>query len=349
MVIKILILLLLSLPIMSQDSLDKMEFLYKNSDFENLLIEIDDYEEVDWDKDYLVLEYKALAKEKLGEIDEAIKIYIKLLKKKYIKENKAYVRSILNKQPLDLAFEGRERMFFYYSKLGSLYVNKYESLNYLSSLKERNKIKKQARLFILLLRSNEGYDKELPEYLHSKIQEQDKKIESYHYFKSYYVYLSFISWQHKMKFIKNSSNASSDLLSTTVGSCTGFGVRKKNEYFDFNFENCFIIASANASTLYGTQSFIQNKVGVKGIFGGPGVYFENIAEDLSVGLSLNYLYASHDYDHPAGTEIRDRNYLRFGYALKSRWDIGKIGFTMSIGKIFRNESSIFQLLVGYYF
>ena len=81
------ILLTLSLITFSYSSMamdeeqQKLEFLFKRADYENLIAEVSDIEEdSSWQENYLVFEYKALAMEKTDELEEAIKIYKTLLK-----------------------------------------------------------------------------------------------------------------------------------------------------------------------------------------------------------------------------------------------------------------------------
>ena len=117
----VLIALLLSFNLFAEDELPKLDRMFKNSEYENVIYEVDDYE-----PSAKTLEYKALAQEKLNEIDNAIKTYTKILRDYYLASNKKLIEAKLKNTPLDISISDTEAMVLIYKHLSILYVKKYE-------------------------------------------------------------------------------------------------------------------------------------------------------------------------------------------------------------------------------
>lgn len=339
----VLIALLLSFNLFAEDELPKLDRMFKNSEYENVIYEVDDYE-----PSAKTLEYKALAQEKLNEIDNAIKTYTKILRDYYLASNKKLIEAKLKNTPLDISISDTEAMVLIYKHLSILYVKKYEKTHHLIKSHIVDKAKRKA-LFVISLLEKLDEEGEASEVLKVRVEEHQKYIDSYTYHQSYYAFLSLISWQNKMDLVKNDNSQTSEVLSTVIGNCPGLGVKWRNTYYSWFVENCFVLAKANASTIEGDLEYNQSSVNVFGLFGGPGVNFENLASDLVVGMSLNYLYAKSAFDDASTASLEDKDFLRFGFTLRSQWNYQKFGFALAIGKIFKNESSLFQLTTSYEF
>lgn len=332
----------------NEEELSTLEVLFKDEKYVELLSEMDDLEdELTMENDYAFFELKAYTLERLGRKKEALEIFTKLLKVRFPKETKEFVKSI-KKKSFSFDFENAESMKRYLFKVAEIYTELYTDVNL--GVKEEDRIKKQrkalayAKLVEMVKDENSTADQ-----LFEKIDQHEKELSLHDYSFQFYPYLSFLSFQDYITLSKTDNSASSKILNTVSSSCTGLGFRWINISHEWNIENCYLIGSTTAETDEGSLSYSQSSVPVSGFYGGAGYMNHSFAENLSFGGQLNYLYRSGQWDEPSGTKIEEKSYLRLGFSLRTSWEVGDFGFVASIGKIFENKSSTFLLLTKYHF
>lgn len=341
MVLRIFLIFIFSLVVFADDTVDDIQIrriLFEVSNIDNdrnFLANISDYE------------YKALLLEKAGKVEAAATIYKKILKKKYSKYNWLVLKTHKDFEDLEEKLPQLKKIKYYYTRLGNLYIVKYEQIDLDNEPFQARRIKKRVKLFVKVL--NRIGAEETAESIADRMEEKENLVKSYRVKTNLYPFLSYISWQDFITIKRSDGSGASKILNTFSGSCSGAGYRFKNAYNEYNFESCYIFAQSSSSPFEGPLSYTQKNVNTQGLYGGFGYMNHSLLESLSFGGQINYLFRSGDWDTPSTTSLEDTSYIRFGASLRTTFFIGRYGLNMSMGKILNNKSSLFLISSQYHF
>lgn len=333
--------LLSSSLLLKASTYEELDLTYKLQDIDTLIEEISDIEEdLNYKQDAKIFELKALAFENKKEYTAAIKIYQKLIRNNFRKET----RFIRKKMPTGYQFP--KRMFYYYLKTAELYVNFYINLPNSYSLKSRKNVRKKIKSYLRVVKRMDETSDSVAK-IDQKMRTRDAELKSLEYLRNYFVYTSIASWQNYFKI--SSSSSTSKVLSTVIGNCTGAGVDWSNVKYEWIVQGCYFSGKSSAASENEAITYSQSQVPVSGYLLEAGWMTKEFAEDVSIGIFLDILSQSGEWDTKTGFELDDTDYTRSGYSLKTKWDVNKFSFYISLGRIFKNESYIFQLQSAYNF
>lgn len=348
MVLRLLVMLTLMMSTslcLAADNFDDLDILYKLNDYENLLGEIGDLDgDITYKDDFKVYELKALVFESNKLYEKAVDIYRNLIKTNFKNETNALLRLIKKKEK-----KGREfprRMFFYYVKIAENYTKLYESLPENYDRFKRAGLRAKIGSYLKITRTLDETNDTVMR-LYNRLEEKDKVISDNKYLFHSFVFLSVVSWQDYFKVSNGAETAK--VLNTTLGSCTGGGVGWVNIKYEWLLSGCLLLGKSTANTDEGDINFSQSKVSVSGNLVEIGVMTKAFADDLSFGIFTNILTRKGEWDTASGYTLSETSYTRIGYALKTKWNVGPWSFSMGLGKVFKNESSLLQIATIYNF
>ena len=323
----------------SASTYENLDLKYKLQDIDGVLEDIDDIEEkLSYRRNAKLFELKALALEEKKNYAGAIKIYQKLIRSNYSKYTK-YLRS---KRKIRFP----KRMFFYYLKTAELFVDYYVELPETYSLKSRQSVRIKIRQYLAIVKRMDQTN-DMVARIHEKMRSRDEYLRSIQYENEYFIYTNIVSWQNYFK-ITDGTNES-DVLSTVIGNCIGGGVNWSNIKYEWILQGCYFLGSSTATSENEAITYKQAEVPVTGYLAEAGWMTKSFAEDVSLGIFLDVLSQSGEWDTKDGFKLKDTDFTRFGYSLKTKWDISALSFYISLGRIFENESYIFQLQASYNF
>lgn len=338
MVLKILILLLLTINLHAEDNkeIKRMKIAVANIDNDR-----------NFNNSIIRYENMALELEEAGEYDFAAKIYKKILKKRYNRYNKLVLKSHRDFEELERKIPDLEKIKYYYTRLASLYVIKYEAMEKQEDEFSALRLRKRVNLFLKVLRRVGAED--TAESLADRLDEKDELRETFVFERNLYPYLSYISWQDFIYVTRNDGSGRSTVLNTFSGSCSGAGMRWKNQYHEYHFESCYIFAQSTSSPFDGPLSYTQKNVDTQGVHGGLGYMNHSLLETLSFGGQINYLYRSGSWDTPSDATLEDTSYIRLGASFRTTFFLEPYALMMSMGKILNNKSMLFLISSQFHF
>lgn len=323
---------------------ENLDLLYKLNDHDSVLGEISDLDELSYRNDYKIYELKALSLETKGEYEKAVEIYKNLIKTNFKNEISTLLRSM--KKNKSNSEEYSKRMFFYYFKIAENYTKMYESLPDNFDRFKRSHMRSKANSYLKIARFVDETN-DLVMRLYNRLEEKDKALRDQKYLRNYFLFMGIVSWQDHFKV--NNGSESANVLNTTIGSCSGAGVRWANVKYEWILSGCYIMGKSTANTEEGAITFSQSKVSVRGQLYEAGVMTKAFADDLSFGLFFDVLSRTGDWDTASGYTLEETSYTRFGYSIKTKWDADMWSFSMGLGKVFKNESSFLQILTLFNF
>ncbi len=283
-----------------------------------------------------------------GEIDEAIEVLEELLKGKYARQNRNVVQALYQYGEKPIVPDGSQLSVVYY-KLAQLYSKKYMDTHEASDSKERDKLRRKSFAYLKVAKAL-SEDSEALETLRDKITERKDYYQSLQYEGSFYVFLSYISWQDHVNLIQTSNNNKVTLLNTSSGSCSGVGRKWENASYEFFFDACYIMGKSTVSSIVPSVTHKQNNVAVTGFYGGPGVYWKGLADNVSAGIQIPIMKRNGDWDPPnTGYTVDENSSIRAGISIQTKWKMKYISLAAKLGKVFGNKSSVFNLASIYEF
>jgi len=327
--------------------LQDMETFLLKEQYEAVIDVYDDNED-DLEKNERARFLQARALEGQGEIDEAIEVMESLLKSKYSRQNRNVVQSLYQNGEKPVVPDGSKLSVVYY-KLAQLYSKKYLDTHEASEPKERNKLRRKSFAYLKVAKAL-SEDSEALETMRDKLTERRDYYRSLEYSGSFYVFLSYISWQDHVDLIQTSNGAKVPLLNTSSGSCSGLGRKWENADFEFFFDACYIMGKSTVSSIVPSVTHKQNNVSVSGIYGGPGVYWKGLADNVSAGFQIPIMTRSGEWDPPNnGYTVDDESPIKAGISVQTKWRMKYISLSAKLGKVFGNKSSVFNLATIYEF
>ncbi|TNF30322.1 MAG: hypothetical protein EP319_05620 [Deltaproteobacteria bacterium] len=283
-----------------------------------------------------------------GEIDEAIEVLEELLKTKYGRQNRNVVQALYQYGEKPIVPDGSQLSVVYY-KLAQLYSKKYLETHEATEQKERDKLRRKSFAYLKVAKAL-SEDSEALETLRDRITERKDYYHSLQYEGSFYVFLSYISWQDHVNLVQTSNNNKVRLLNTSSGSCSGLGRKWENVSFEFFFDACYIMGKSTVSSIVPSVTHKQNNVAVTGFYGGPGVYWKGLADNVSAGFQIPIMKRSGDWDPPNSAYTVDENSsIRAGISIQTKWRMKYVSLAAKLGKVFGNKSSVFNLATIYEF
>lgn len=284
--------------------------------------------------------YLARALEGLGQDNEAIKIFEKILKINY---------SSLTKNISKKAFRGKKYqkfvpkdLEFIFFKLAQLYTNKYRETHEETDPNQRKIFFKKSLAYIRLSRSvteeSENID-EQQEVLQAKLN----YFNDLKYRRNIYFYTGIIAWQDTVK-VNDSSNGTIPLLNTSRGNCLGFGVSWQNIRKEYFIDGCYINAKSTVDSALSTYSYNQSNVPVSGFFGGPGISWKTFAENLSLGTQFVILSRTGTWDSSNSSQAVDLSRLTvYGLSLQTKWNFWKFSIIGRFARLLNTKSSTISI------
>lgn len=331
--------LLFAYTVTKANTYSELDLKYKLRDFDSILEEIDDIEEdLDYKQNAKIFELKALALEEKKNFPEAIRIYQKLIKANYSK----YIRYLKSKKE----FKFPKRMFFYYLKTAELFVDYYIDLPESYSLSKRRGVRKKIRSYLAVVKKMDETNDSVAKVF-DRMKQFDTHLRSLEYNRSYFVYTSIVSWQNFFKVSDGTREAK--VLSTVIGNCLGGGASWSNIKYDWVMQGCYFSGKSTATTENQAITYEQAQVPVSGFLAEAGWMTKSFAEDVSLGIFLDILSQRGEWDTKGSFELSETDYTRAGYTLKTKWDVSSFSFLISAGRIFKNQSYLFQLQTSYNF
>ena len=253
------------------------------------------------------LQVRAL--EGMGDIDEAIDVLESLLKGKYARQNRNVVQALYQYGEKPTVPKGSNISIVYY-KLAQLYSNKYLATHETTDPKEKNKLRRKSFAYLKVAKALTE-DSDALESLRDQITERKDYYNSLKYDGSFYIFQSYISWQDNVNLIQTSNGARITLLNTSSGSCTGLGRKWENAEFEFFLDACYIIGKSTVSSTVPSVTHKQNNVAISGFYGGPGIYWKGLADNVSAGFQIPIMIRSGDWDPPNSSyTVDDQSSLR---------------------------------------
>ncbi|MCO4794130.1 MAG: hypothetical protein KC493_10475 [Bacteriovoracaceae bacterium] len=306
----------------------------------------EDDENLENDERALILKARAL--EGQDEYDDAIEVYQGLLKGKYSRLNRKTVQTLYQHGEKPIIPDGSKIGMVYY-KLAQLYSKKFLETHEATDKLTKNKLRKKAFAYLKVAKAVNENSESL-ESIRDKLSERREYYRSLDYEASFYVYLSYISWQDHVDLKETSTGASIALLNTSSGSCTGLGRKWENSQYEFFFDACYISGKSTVSSTISALTHKQNGVPISGFFGGPGVYWKGLADNVSAGIQIPILKRSGDWDPPNSSYTVDSNNdIKIGLSIQTKWKLKYISIAAKLGKIFKNKSSTFNIATIYEF
>lgn len=350
MVLKVILIFFCLSPLSSYSKVN-LNYLFKLGEYEELLSEIEDIEEekkLNLIKNKKLYEYKAVALERSGDTSDAIKIYKNLLNANYRHVNNKYMKAALKRKKINLNVKNKDELEYYYRKLSELYIKQFEKIH--RGIERKNWRKFRTRAMVFSIMYGLVNDKtEIAESFLEKIKTHESYLNSFNYESNYYIYMSLISFQDNLELKKKNSSIEANVLNTTIGSCTGVGKRWKNDYDEINIHLCYLLASSSVYTSGGSLVYQADGIAVNGFYGGVDYLFSPANSDIAYGGTLDILSRSGAWEDPDDAEFLEKSYTRFGVSLKTKWSVGSYSFVISMGRIFKNESTLFFLSSQYNF
>ncbi len=337
MVLKILLLFIFSSSLFAQN----LEYLYRMEKYEDVVLETDGSEETQ------DLEYQALALERTGNLNAAINIYLKLIKKEFAEENKIIINAIKEKSStIELQTDKTETLIYYFGNLANLFTKKYQSFNRGMSKRKLRALYKRAYLFISILKLIDDYGSEA-DILLAKLNKKRDEMSAYELKSNNYITSSIISWQDKMNFAYKDGRDKSKILNTSYGNCTGYGKVWKSDHREYFIDGCFILGFSTISKISGDLQLSDSRVSVTGGLFNIGTLFSLKSPDLAIGPSFNILSVKGNWDYPDDTELSPTQYTRYGLTFNTKWYLKRLAVISSFGRIFKNESVFFGVGIIY--
>ena len=286
--------------------------------------------------------------EKAAEIFEALLIrYDRSFHKQVI--SRARLRGRINSVRRRLP---KRRMLFYYQKLAQIHSKSFLETSSLDSWGRRRRRYKKAMLYLRVSGHFDPDDSFVEDW-------REKVVNHWNEFKKRRLkgkidfLWNYITFQDFISLKNGSSGQTTKILNTTTGSCLGAGYRKSNYLIEYSFDTCYFSGKSTVSSLDNRVSYEQGNVAVSGFYGGLGVMWKGMAEQMGLGLQTTFLTRSGDWQTPSSStttyEMEDTSYVRFGYNFVFKWWATSWFFMGRFGKIFKNESSITTVGFGYTF
>lgn len=321
-----------------------LEFLYKSKQYDLLLEEYDEYSaRFRLANNYLVLDYKALAEEGLNNYEDAINTYRRLINKNFPKRAQYFLRTLKEKDTEHMS-KADQRLKYYYLRYAQLLTAKFLTLRKVNS-KKTKRIQKIALRFVNVIKILDP-DSEMALGLHEAIKNHTYLLIQNKFRLRYSADLGFISWQDNLNLINTGTNL--ELLNTSSGGILGIGIHYESYFKEYFFKLQYFNGSSTINSL--DQNYHQAGVSVTAYKASTGILWKTFADNVSLGGELIGLSRSSDWSVPGpGFRLSNTSYLRFGYGLITKWHVKYFEMYASLGKIFKNTSSIFQFNISYKF
>jgi hypothetical protein len=281
--------------------------------------------------------------EKSGQLQEAILVYKKILKKNKLKSSQL-LKSLKSKEDVILTETGillevYERLSICYGQL---------------ALREKDQRKKKEyeRLFNVTYTVSE---KIRPDSLPTKHPlekvksdlDQDKRLIFRTNFSGF---ISLTSWQDRSTFKQLGGRQKINLLLTSRSSCTGLGFTYRNILREVSFDACYLKGEAVQTSTNSSVSLTQRSIPVSGFLFQPQVLSRVIADELLLGLSIPVAFRKYETSAPNGFFQYSRDtHARVGFASVVKYEVSAFFLKFFYGKIFSDQSSFFQLSSGVQF
>ncbi len=340
------ILFALSFPIFGGEVSRRMQMALDKNQME-LVEDIYDENEDELKKDPEALERLAISFERREKIKESIEVYRNLI----INFNKKNHESVLQDKnnELNASFFSGTKLPYYYYKLAYLYgVLYFKSSKYTSEI-ERQKFKVSSEKFLELSKKvgvSPSDVKQVQDILSEKVS-LDLKEE---YKTSFYLFLDIVSWQDRVYLINKTTNTKYVLLSTSLGSGVGIGLKRENANYEFTLEGSYIEGNSSISSISSGTTYQQSSIGVRSLNSGVGFYYKGLSNNVMVGFDIPVMYRVGDWELPAGNyEFERDRLLGVGYFLQTKFKVYSLSIRTRMGKIFPNPGTYWTVGAMYEF
>lgn len=338
-----------ALPNRSQDKriFDEAKNAYKNNNYETVITLLNRrFNLKDPKTPTGALSLAGFAYEKLGQYGNAKKIYQYLLKNRYRTMNKKIVGAFKSGTLENFEDAPKSVLEIYHrlaETLSQLYTNNYDSLN----PRLRELYKKNALTYVSILEETE-YEDDSYDVIPERFEKFQQEVQAKTYRTGWFVQSSYVSWRDKLDLLyPNGDKASID--STGEGTCVGGGWRYENDYFEYNINGCYAIASMTAGKENSTISYFQQGVRSTALMVGPSILWKPKSKGAGFGVHLPIVYRTGDYTEPTSFTLEDTTIFTYGYLLQADWRFEKLGVFTKFGKISRFSSSFWSLGAMYSF
>lgn len=290
--------------------------------------------------------------EKLGQWRNAEKIWAFLITQRYKRANSIMIKAY-RADEIDEAQEAPEKLYEYYHRraeaLTQLYTRDYKSLR----PKLRDLYRKTALMYVAILEEADDYEDDTYDTIPERLEAFAKEVKANKYRSNWFLQSSYMSWRDRIAIVF-SDGSRAEIESTGEGSCHGGGWRYENDYWEFNFNGCYALASmtVGAEDLGSSapiNNYFQKGVPSTAIMGGPSFLWKPRSKGASFGVHLPFVYRKGEYESTPGATLEETTIFTYGYLLQADWRFEKWGFSTKFGKIQRFSSSVWSLGAMYTF
>ncbi len=332
---------------------NEAKLAYKNGQYQNVLALLNRrYSLRDSSTPSGALALAGYAYEKLGQWNNAEKIWAFLITQRYRTANSKMTKAY-RADAIDEAQEAPLKLYEYYHRraeaLTQLYQNDYKSL----SPRLRDLYSKTALMYVAILEESDDYEDDSYDTIPERLEKFDKEVKAKKYRNNWFLQSSYMSWRDRIGIVF-SDGSRAEIESTGEGSCFGGGWRYENDYWEFNLNGCYAMASMTigAEDLGNTtpiNNYFQKGVPSTAIMGGPSFLWKPRSKGASFGVHIPFVYRKGDYEPAPTATLEDTQIFTYGYLLQADWRFEKLGISTKFGKVQRFSSSVWSLGLMYTF
>lgn len=299
------------------------------------------------------LEAKTLELE--GKIQEAIDIYVKILKEKFAWKSKEFnnqLREMRRKRSRKLyvdrqKFDSDFRLVYF--KLAQLYGKLSTTINIDTPPKTKKKILRSALYYLKRSRILEE-EKEQVDNLGLQIRNSVKELKKYDVESSFYISTGVITWQDHVVGYDQEFTTSLSFLNSSKGNCSGIGYMREDAFSEFFVDYCMISAKSTLASNYASLTAVQDNVSVSGALAGIGYYTKRLTEKVRLGLQGLYFQRSGKWVSFSSTiSIQEKDLTGYGLSFNTKYVVDPLFFTLKFARVFNTKSSLLTLQTSYRF
>lgn len=294
----------------------------------------------------------AYAYEKQGMWRNAEKIYSYLITQRYRTANSKIVRAY-REGDIEDAQEAPGKLYEYYHRRAEALTQLYEKNYYTMNERLRGLYKKTALMYVAILEESDDYEDDTYDTIPERLENFDKEVKAKEYRTNWFLQSSYVSWRDRIK-IRFSNGSAADLESTGEGTCLGGGWRYENDYYEFNINGCYAVASMTIGAQDLAENnpisgYFQKGVASTAIMGGPSFLWKPKSKGAAFGVNIPFIYRKGDYEPTPNAILDDTQIFTWGLLLQADWRFTKWGIFTKFGRVQRFSSSLWSLGAMYTF
>jgi len=293
-----------------------------------------------YDDKELILISHSLRKEGFNRQD--IKLNVRLIKQKYLREHQKLVKAIKDGDSID-GSEYTEGLKIVYWNLLQDYGKIIEGYSNVSQLIDKDhKAFLQYNKILSNLEFRESQVDKLSDKLMAHIQDLQERVYKF----SWSLSATYVSWQQFAKLTY--ATGKSHLTITNQGNCLGGDAGYENRYYHFYFDGCFLYGAGNVQGETSGPTYQQSSIAAYGLKAGPGVSMIVSSSRSRIGVKLPLIANYQKLSQPADTTatVKEESPLSAMLSLYSRWQFNKWYFQTEFGKYVNNDASFWGLGAG---